>query len=104
MKRTISDRADEMDGARRLPAAEYIDQPRQGRVETGRHGQAGEHDQRQDDEDQAEIGELLEDVVVAAVAEAEPHVVDDRAADAAELAPVGTRSRQTWRLRRLAIR
>ena len=77
--------ADEVDRARRLAAAEDVDQPGEGRVEPGRHGQPGEHDERQHDEDQAEIGELLEHVVVAAVAEAQPHVVDDRAADAADL-------------------
>ena len=38
-------RGDEMDGARRLPAAEEIEQPGEGGVHRRRHGQAGE-DQR----------------------------------------------------------
>ena len=56
-----------------------------GGIDAGRHGQPGEDDERQHDEDHGQIDELLEDVVVALVREFELHVVPDRRPDVAEL-------------------
>src|SRR3990167_3524479 len=80
-------RGDEVQRARRLAAGEEIDEPREGSIDAGRHAETGQHDQRQDDEDQDQVGELLQDVVVAAVVEAEAEMLHDRGADAAKLRP-----------------
>src|SRR5262249_36956431 len=80
-------RGDEMERARALPSVEEIDDEGEAGIDARRHGKPGEHDERQDDEDEAEIGELLQHIVVTAVIEAEEGMIDDRPADAAQLRP-----------------
>ena len=63
-----------------LPAAEEVEQPRPGRVHRRRHGEPGQDHQRQQPEEHAEIGELLQARCSAcrlACRKAQPRVVLD---------------------------
>src|SRR6185436_11783766 len=56
------------------------EQPGPGRAHSRRHGEPGQHEQRQEEEQDSEIGALLEDVVVQrrrAGGEAKPRMVLD---------------------------
>src|SRR6185437_9950838 len=81
--------AEEVDGARALPSAEDEKQFGKRAIHGGRHGEAGQHDQRAEDEDHGEIGELLQHVVVQrllAFGEAQMQVIDDVLADIPQVA------------------
>ena len=67
----------EMDGARRLPSAKHLVEERQHRIHAGRHGKPGDDHQRQQHEQHAAIGHLLQRVVFAGVVELQLGVVDD---------------------------
>ena len=54
---------DEVDRARRLPAAEEVEQPGPGGVHARRHGEAGQDHDRDQDQQHREVGELLQHVV-----------------------------------------
>src|SRR5689334_7857471 len=54
---------DEVDGARRLAAAEQVNEHRRDGVEPRRHGEAGQHDGWEQDENDGDVGELLQRVV-----------------------------------------
>ncbi len=94
--------AHEMDGARRLPPAEEIEQPREGRVHRRRHGQAGEDDQRQ----QARRSRRDRRASAGRCSSSPPRPWESASACAPESTArcgaaalrVGTRSRRTWPL------
>src|SRR5215471_5852562 len=80
---------DEVDGARRLPAAKHIEKDREGGVHRWRHGKPGEEHERQKNERDDEIGELLQDVIafgLLAFREVESDMFANRGADMLEVA------------------
>src|ERR1700687_2348550 len=82
-------RGDEMNGARRLPPAEDVEEKWEARVHAGRHCKSGRQHQREQQEHHDEVGELLQDVValgLLALGEFEPEVFPDRGANMLELA------------------
>jgi hypothetical protein len=56
---------DEMDRPRGLPSAEYVNKPGQNCIHPRRHGEAGQDHQRQQHADHAQIGQLLEWIIMA---------------------------------------
>ncbi len=66
-----------MDGARGLSPAEHIQQPGPGSVHAGAHGEAGQDDQRKEDEEDREIAQLLQRRVGPPMVEAEARMVHD---------------------------
>ena len=75
-----------MDCARGLASAENIDQGGESGIDARRHGQACQDHQRQEDDNDRQIGELLKRVVMPrllAFGEAETSVVENLAAEMA---------------------
>src|ERR1700730_10280049 len=56
---------DEMDHPRGLASAKQVDEPGQDRIHPRRHGEAGQYHQRQQHADHAQIGQLLEGIIMA---------------------------------------
>ena len=92
-----------------LPAAEEVEQPREGGVHAGRHGEAGRAASAAAAEDDGEVGELLQHVVAlgllalgevggATCSQIERPICRELARR------VGTRSRRRWPLDRLETR
>src|SRR5262249_23782647 len=80
---------DEVDGARRLPAAKHIEKDREGGVHAWRHGEPGEEHERQENQRDDEIGKLLQHVIafgLLALGESKPGMLADRGADMLEVA------------------
>src|SRR5262249_47927114 len=80
---------DEVDGARRLPAAKHIEKDREGGVHAWRHGEPGEEHERQENQRDDEIGKLLQHVIafgLLALRESKPGMLADRGADMLEVA------------------
>ncbi len=80
-------RQDKMHGTRRLAAVEERDEPRKGGVESGRHRQPRQNEDREGDDD-AEIGKLLQHIVVQrlfSLGKAQPRMIGDRARDRTEI-------------------
>src|SRR5580704_11114342 len=70
--------ADEMNGSRGLPTAEYPEQLRKRGIDGRRHGQSRQHNQRAKYEDHREVGEFLQCVVTLrsfTLWEAQPGVI-----------------------------
>src|SRR5215468_6577701 len=80
---------DEVDGARRLPAAKHIEKDREDGVHARRHGEPGEEHERQENQRDDEIGKLLQHVIafgLLALGESKPGMFADRGADMLEVA------------------
>src|SRR6202040_92195 len=70
---------DEMDRPRGLTSAKQVDEPGQDRIHPRRHGEAGQDHQRQQHADHAQIGQLLEGIIMArllAMRKFQPKVVE----------------------------
>jgi len=67
----------EMDGPGGLAALEQVQEPGGRGVEAGGHRKPGQDHQRQGDEQDRSIGQLLQDAVIGGVVEAQPCVISD---------------------------
>ena len=74
-----------VDRPRGLAAAEKVQKPGRGGVEAGGHGEPGQDHQRQGQEQDRGIGELLQHVVIRRVVEAEPRMVGKVAGQGAKV-------------------
>src|SRR5262249_7703307 len=80
---------DEVNGARRLPAAKHIENGREGGVPAPRQGKPCEEHQRQENERDDEIGKFLQHVIafgLLALGELESGMLPDRGANMLKVA------------------